>query len=240
MPNLTPQEAAIVANYVMAEKTAGELGSILDAVEKLRRWPHVRLAIADRLESSKLPDELLAEVASRALGAARLPRPSPAGGGRRATSCCATCSTIYALCQRRARRGRKSPSSIGRLKSYTTCTASAPSNCASLPALTGRRLHPPRPLQLLVGQHEATLDGRQDRSHLAAASATRHRLLDRERPGGAPLPCSEFGCGCWRSKCVEAARIRLPEPTRCCAVSKAATSGRATSFRNYTTAKQPR
>lgn len=64
--DLTYEQATIIARYLVAPKEEGELESIAGALDALRSWKQVRLALADRLGESKLTpsqrDQLLARL----------------------------------------------------------------------------------------------------------------------------------------------------------------------------------
>jgi hypothetical protein len=53
-PDLTYEQALVVARYLLAPKADEEIDSIQTAVASLRSWKQVRLAVADRLAESKL------------------------------------------------------------------------------------------------------------------------------------------------------------------------------------------
>lgn len=63
LPDLTPQEAAKVAEYLLAEKTEEELQVALESLGAMRRWKRLRLAIADGLVRSQLTPEQRRQVA---------------------------------------------------------------------------------------------------------------------------------------------------------------------------------
>ncbi|MCU0878285.1 MAG: hypothetical protein MUF06_10920 [Pirellulaceae bacterium] len=67
-PDVAPREAARVAEYLLAAKDDEELRMVESIVSPLARWLHLRLAIADGLTASKLP-----EVDRQRLVAALLP-----------------------------------------------------------------------------------------------------------------------------------------------------------------------
>ena len=58
LADITPPQAAKVAEYVLAEKDESELAVVIESLAPLRRWKHLRLAIADGLARSPLsPDK---------------------------------------------------------------------------------------------------------------------------------------------------------------------------------------
>jgi hypothetical protein len=75
VPDLTYEQAVAVARYLLAEKGEAEQTGIQTAVPSLKRWKQFRLAVADQLEESKLPEEQVLEVARALLdeSAASLP-----------------------------------------------------------------------------------------------------------------------------------------------------------------------
>jgi hypothetical protein len=56
-PDISPREAVKVAEYLLAPKGDEELRTVESVVPPLVRWNHLRLAIADGLATSKLPEE---------------------------------------------------------------------------------------------------------------------------------------------------------------------------------------
>jgi hypothetical protein len=65
--DVTPAQGEAVAGYLLGEKPEAEHRGIEASIEPVTHWPSVRLALADRIESSPLPDELAAQVVSKAL-----------------------------------------------------------------------------------------------------------------------------------------------------------------------------
>jgi hypothetical protein len=80
--DLTPQQAAKVAEYVLAEKNEAELAVVLEALGLLRRWKHVRLAVADGLARSPLSPDQRRQVAGALVEESNLPEGGDAGALR--------------------------------------------------------------------------------------------------------------------------------------------------------------
>ena len=73
--DLTYEQAMVVARYLLAAKAEGEIESTLTAIGSMRSWKQVRLAVADRLEESKLTPGQRDQVIGALLGPV-----APAGG----------------------------------------------------------------------------------------------------------------------------------------------------------------
>ena len=71
MSDLTPQQATIVAKYVLAAKPDSEQAGILKPLADLRRWKRLRLAIADELDGQSPPPAQLAALSAVLLGGER-------------------------------------------------------------------------------------------------------------------------------------------------------------------------
>jgi hypothetical protein len=65
---IEPAQGEYVARYLLADKSAGEQAVAAKAAAAVSRWYYVRLALADMIEASPLPDEFVAEIATEALG----------------------------------------------------------------------------------------------------------------------------------------------------------------------------
>jgi len=65
---IKPVQGEYVARYLLADKSAGEQAVAAKAAAAVCRWYYVRLALADMIEASPLPDEFVAEIATEALG----------------------------------------------------------------------------------------------------------------------------------------------------------------------------
>ena len=54
IPDIPPRAAELLAAYLLAEKSPEEMANVLPKLTELRRWLHLRLAVADGLPQSKL------------------------------------------------------------------------------------------------------------------------------------------------------------------------------------------
>jgi hypothetical protein len=66
--DITPQQATPIANYLLAEKSADEHAKTLTALAELRRWNHLRLAVADGLATAKIGPDRLLDIAAALVG----------------------------------------------------------------------------------------------------------------------------------------------------------------------------
>lgn len=66
--DLSYEQATIVARYLLAAKEDDELESALGAIEQLRSWKQVRLAVADQLQQSRLKPRQLQTVLEGLMG----------------------------------------------------------------------------------------------------------------------------------------------------------------------------
>jgi hypothetical protein len=73
VPDLAPQEAVKVAEYVLAEKAEGELPVVVETLGSMRRWKRLRLAIADGLARSPLAPDQRRQVAGAIADLSDLP-----------------------------------------------------------------------------------------------------------------------------------------------------------------------
>jgi hypothetical protein len=67
-PDISPDQAAPIARYLLAAKPDEERQQLESAVSPLRVWKHLRLAIADGLQASRLKPEHLAAVVGPLIG----------------------------------------------------------------------------------------------------------------------------------------------------------------------------
>lgn len=70
--DLNYEQAAAVARYLLAEKSPAEQEAIQPAVQAVRRWKQLRLAVADQIEDSKLPAAQVQELVQSLLDDAAL------------------------------------------------------------------------------------------------------------------------------------------------------------------------
>lgn len=66
--DISPQQTALLARYLVAEKSAGEQAKALAAIAELRHWKHLRLAVADQFLAAKLPLDQARTIAASLLG----------------------------------------------------------------------------------------------------------------------------------------------------------------------------
>ncbi len=71
--DLTYDQAAIIARYLLCKKTDEELEAMLGALEQLRSWRQVRLAIADQLGDSQLTPQQRSQLLSPLCGKRAIP-----------------------------------------------------------------------------------------------------------------------------------------------------------------------
>lgn len=69
IPDLTYEQAVVVARYLLAEKSDAEQQAIQSTIAALKRWKQLRLAVADEIEDSKLPAAQMQELAEALLDA---------------------------------------------------------------------------------------------------------------------------------------------------------------------------
>jgi hypothetical protein len=73
LADITPQQAAKVADYVLAEKNETEMAVVIESLAPLRRWKQLQLAIADGLVRSPLSPDQRRLVAGALLEAHNMP-----------------------------------------------------------------------------------------------------------------------------------------------------------------------
>jgi hypothetical protein len=117
LPDVPPRAAEALADYLLAAKSTAEFASALPRLAELRRWRHLRLAVADGLTGSKLPASQ-----ERQIVAALLDRP-PAESVSKAEmrqdllrDVLAEAEAAAALRQARPGRGDADDSAAGRLQ----------------------------------------------------------------------------------------------------------------------------
>lgn len=71
IPDLTPEMAAVVAAYMLSNKSGAEHTRVLDALATLTKWNQLLIALADRLEDTTLTQEQFWSLMARILGAER-------------------------------------------------------------------------------------------------------------------------------------------------------------------------
>lgn len=67
LSDVTPEQGAIIAEYLLSSKTEVEYRKVANHLEDLGRWRSVRLGLADEMNSAPLPKERAVEVVSEVL-----------------------------------------------------------------------------------------------------------------------------------------------------------------------------
>lgn len=68
MPDITPQQAATIAQYMVSRKRIEEHRVVVEHASEIARWKQVRLAVADHVEDVRLRPEELEQLVSQLIG----------------------------------------------------------------------------------------------------------------------------------------------------------------------------